>query len=357
VPPAIDALILSLLAKDPAHRMQSCAALVRALEGAASTAVISLGAAQSVPPNQSAMPSTTLGRAASMMEAPTKTLAPTKRSARRGLVIGVIGAIAIVTAVAIFIASGTHSTTEARITPSIDASFARATVGDASPAAQPVFDASAAPITAVNASQPTAPHGDDDRIARARLLEDEGKTYLFSAPMNSKKAADDFRKAIALNPTAQEYLDLAIVEDESGHFDEATEAANRVSSYRPTKVQLENVKQLEANLEKDKRLLAGKPADAPNGDPVAVAAALNEEGKRSLLQEPPDYPKALELFERSNQTNPTPVVQFNIALTQYQLHRCPDARKVLEALIASDKASPKVLKLANDLLARTAGCS
>jgi tRNA A-37 threonylcarbamoyl transferase component Bud32 len=242
VPPAIDALILSLLEKAPERRMQSCAALVNALDGAAATSGIILSTARSFQP-------ATGGGYTTAPSAPTAAETPSaKRSSSGGggktivIVVGAVVAAAAVAVIVIATRGGGSSTTSTPAktpptppTPPIDA---RVVVTETPDAAAPPPDAA-------------PPRDDSAQRAIADAAIEKGKAAMYAQPPRLDEAIADFRDAVAADPTATAYFDLGVADYMAGHFGEALAALRAVRDHQPTEALQKKVDSMIEKVEAD----------------------------------------------------------------------------------------------------------
>jgi serine/threonine-protein kinase len=249
----LEALVLSLLQKDPAHRPPTALALVDAIDrlGAAPASVAPMQAG-GTSPLLVATPVTTLGSAAAAAEG---TAAP-RSGRRRKLLVAAVATLAVAGAAvaAVVASSGRGSTTTVAVAPS-DAAVERPradaaevpdappAVVDAPPVQEPPADASVPPPPPENPkrkrtppvdprSSETGSARDPSRAASAAKLNEEGKELVIAN--RYAEASAKFRAAIARMPEPNYYFNLCVALFQEGKFGEALTACNAVASHNPS---------------------------------------------------------------------------------------------------------------------------
>jgi serine/threonine-protein kinase len=287
LPPAIEQVILALLEKQPERRLPSCAALIAALDDAARAAglpgasgphLAPAGASASHPQLGSYPPTyppsgavlggalhpTTLGSAAGAA-----TIPPARR--RLGLWLG-LGAVAVVAGAVVVVLAlpgrrspvggpGTGGSGSAdgsadsragladagvAIAPPLDAAHLAAVLPDAAPPADAAAVAVAEPDAArpndePGGAEPRTPPGGSQAELAARLNE-QGKDRMYAN--DYEQARQRFAQAVARDPQAKYFVNLATANLQLGYFDASAAALRAALQQSPTAEQAGKIRKL-----------------------------------------------------------------------------------------------------------------
>jgi hypothetical protein len=390
VPPAVEQIIMQLLAKQPDQRPPSCAALIAALDrihatlppavaGASSSMPAMAGHAQaSYPPSHppSQAPSTWSHAAGAT---PTGAGATTVTRSRTWLWIGLalLAAAGMVVAAVIATSGGGSEKVAASETPA-----------DAAVVQPPPPQPPALTIDAGVAEPP--PSGDP--VAEAKALTDEGKVALFDKRHADAIAA--FTRAAMLDPSPDHYFNLGLAHQQAGHCTdarmafEATAGHDKVDSKLrdkarkalkatgscstssspsgtgpvaandprptptldpkpiPTQDPKPEPKPEPTPPPKPEPTPKPEPAPPPSGNNAERAAKLNEEGKELIFSN--QYAASAAKFKQAIVLDPSPQYYFNYATALYQQGKCGEAIRALDHILksgADDALKGKAAKL------------
>jgi tetratricopeptide (TPR) repeat protein len=309
LPPAVEAVILQLLEKNPAQRLASCNALIAALDGVAAT--LQTGATPWLPQHAGAAPHTspsppfaapsTLGGAARAVA--TMPLATPVARTNRGVMFALIGVAAagIAAAIAVMAAGGGNDERAAGRVAAAGGFDAAAPV----PPAPPVdaAEAEAAPLPPVVDAGTTTRRG--------------GKVPV-PPPREEPKRPDP--------PPREEPKQPDPPREEPKQPDPPPREVGNASTTRPTEM---------------------PPVTARN------ANTLNTEGKAFMRDR--QYGEAAARFRQAYALDPQPKYLFNLAVTLYQEGKCGESITALNQVLSS-RADDELKEKARSVKAKAAAC-
>ncbi len=300
IAPPLEALVLSLLAKDPAHRPQTALALAEAIDQLGQTAASAASWPPVAPASMPAgSPVTTLsGAAAAASVAP--------RPGRRSGLVVAVGVTAAVAAavVAIIVASNGGARPEGPVAePSIDAAPGGLPADAGEVARLPAIDAAIASDLPADGSGSIVA----ERPAGARRTLSDGKAD--EARRTLEKLRESARKAEATQQEARRI-------EEARKADEVRKA--------------DDVRKAEEARKADEARQAGSRASSGESQ-AELAEKLNEEGKTLMFQH--KYAEAIARFRQAIARAPgEPRYFFNLCVAQYQEGRFGEALTACKAV-------------------------
>ena len=354
LPPAIDALILSLLEKPPERRMQSCAALVNALDGVASSLGMALGTGRSFPPPVAPQD------IAVIQQAETRTIAPQKKRRSRAILVGALVVAAGATTAIVLdtrtskTVAGASSTANA---PALSIADARLSAPDAA-VAMVVSDAAIvqdapldagliaqAPPDARPASVSSGTVSTSARLEAANLNEDATQIMHLPSP-DYAEALKLYQRSYALDPDPAIQYNIARAQLGLQRCADARKSIERVLATEHREDVLKAARAL-----KDKLAQCGQPAPEPGTDKSVQERAhyLQDLGKKALFSS--HYKEAADMFRQSLALFPTADVYFDLGLTEYQMGDYGNAVLALRE-VAKNSPSENVARNAEDLIVK-----
>ncbi|HMG57116.1 MAG TPA: protein kinase [Kofleriaceae bacterium] len=370
VPPAVEQVILQLLEKQPDRRPPSCAALIAALDAAAAASGLPAASAAHLAVGGASMPriagspsaqlsggtwgvphSTTLGASAGAATVP-----PARRGS--GVWLGVGAVVVVAGAIAVVLAMPGRQTAgggSGSGSAGSDGSAAIALVADAGAAAGPDAAAIAAaardaaviaprPDAAIAAVAVDAAAADDPAgTSEAERLNEQGKTVMYAN--DYEQARRLFSQAIARDPQAKYFLNLATADLQLGYLDAAADALRNAVQQSPTREQAFKAKKLFAMIAREaehKGVAMNTPVTpaesgaAPPEPPVAsrsqaeIAAQLNEEGKNLMYAD--KYTAAAAKFQEAVARVPEAKYFVNLCTARLQEGKLDEALTACNAV-------------------------
>ncbi|HUQ03843.1 MAG TPA: protein kinase [Kofleriaceae bacterium] len=392
VPPAVEQIIMQLLAKNPAERPPSCAALIQALDrvhatlppaaaGVSASLPVAAGP-HSMPPSHS--PSTFSNAAGAFASGAGAT---TVTRSRTWLWIGlaVLAAAGMVVAAVVATSGGGTDTSVAANDVPDDAAVAQQP-----PPPQP----DPPPAVTIDAGAAVESPPPADPIAEAKGLTEQGKAALFDKRNGDAIAA--FTRAAMLDPSPASYFNLGLAHQQAGHCSDArmafesTASHDKVDSKLRDKARkaLKTMGSCSSSSSSNSTVASNdpKPNPTPTGDPKPVpppdpkpvpppdpkpiptpdprptppagnsaerAAATNEEGKELMYSS--QFAAASAKFRQAIVLDPLPKYYFNYATALFQEGKCGESLKAIEHILKS--GAPDALKeKATKLKARVTEC-
>jgi len=294
LPPAIEGIILPLLEKDPARRLQSCKALIAAIDGAAATIGIAMGTAPSVPPG--------VGHLSSMpppMGVPTTPM-------RGGVTAPMSG----------------HVTAQHAPGTLTAAAMAGATTPDPQPKKRGmgiVFAGIGVVVVGAGVAVAVAMSGGGESAKTQQVA-----AVTIDAGVKPQPQPEPPQPQPTPQPKPTPKPDP-----------KPTPTPTPKPDPKPTPT----------------------PTPTPT-EPTSIATSaeeLNAAGKEAAFAMPPRYEEALDYFQRAYKLDHQPKTMFNIATMQYQLGLCGDAKKsldILDSLKPDERLADKSAKLREHVVAQ-----
>jgi serine/threonine-protein kinase len=326
VPPSVEQVILRLLEKQPDRRLPSCVALTAALDEAAAASGLEAGSAPHLPAASNPKPRpavgsrgeahpTTLGSAAGA-----ETVTVRSRHRKVWLAVGAVAAVAVAVVGVLAIPArpaggGPGSGSGVIATGIADAGTTTASPADAARAVAGISNAA----TSAAASDAAIVASGSGAVAPRAPAQVDAATKLYEQGQERRRAGDNevarqrFSQAIAQDPRAKYFLNLAVTDMALGHDDAAAAELREALLHAPTPDEAAGVTKLFEILEQRASRMVRRPksptspsqvkapaapAEATAGlSQVEISARLNVEGR--ALMDADRYNDAARKFQEA----------------------------------------------------------